>query len=305
MIWGIRFKRNLVVSIPSTFNASSMYGLVSEIFDENLDARCSSIILDFSRLQFIEPVGVVILSNIIESLKKAKVKYYFNNHSARTDANKYLDDAGFFQTYSGSAVFPDCHRRLTTIRLELVANQDATHFLYAELMPWIAQAVGLKPESLAAVRTSIEEVFHNIRDHSGVGIGCVFAQHFPRKNLIQIAISDFGKGIPTSVRTVKAEATDQEALRLACQEGFTTKSNIRNRGAGLPNLMRYIPQRNSGTILVSSGSACVSATKGDKSPKITARSTNGHYPGTLVRAILRTNTFEKLAEDAKREEFEW
>ena len=294
-----------MVNIPQTFNASTMYGLVSEIFDENLDARCSSITLDFSRLQFIEPVGVVILSNIIESLKKSKVKYSFQHCNTRTDANKYLDDAGFFQTYSGATVFPDHHRRLTTIPLKLVANQDATHFLYAELMPWIGQEVGLSAESLAAVRTSIEEVFHNIRDHSGVGIGCVFAQHFPNKKLIQIAISDFGRGIPNSVRTLRTEATDQEALRLACQEGFTTKSNVRNRGAGLPNLMRYIPQRNSGTILVSSGSANVSATKGDKAPKITARSTNGYYPGTLVRAVLRTDTFEKLSEDAKREEFEW
>ena len=247
----------------------------------------------------------MILSNIIESLKKSKVKYSIQNHNTRTDANKYLDDAGFFRTYTGSAVFNDYHRRLTTIPLKLVANQDATHFPYAELIPWIAQEVGLTAESLAAVRTSIEEVFHNIRDHSGVGVGCVFAQHFPNKNEIQVAISDFGRGIPTSVRTVKAEATDQEALRLACQEGFTTKSNVRNRGAGLPNLMRYIPQRNGGTILVSSGSANVSATKGDRAPKITPRSTNGYYPGTLVRAVLRTDTFEKLAEDAEREEFEW
>lgn len=293
------------MKIPPTFNASTMYGLVSEIFDENLDARCSSISFDFSRLQFIEPVGVVILSNIIESLKKSKVKYSFQSHDIRTGANKYLDDAGFFKTYTGNAVFHDCHRRSTTISLKLVANQDATHFLYAELMPWIADEVGLTAESLDAVRTSIEEVFHNIRDHSGVGIGCVFAQHFPNKNEIQIAISDFGKGIPTSVRTVRDKVTDQEALRLACQEGFTTKSNVRNRGAGLPNLMRYIPQRNSGTILVSSGSANVSATKGDKTSKITARSTNGYYPGTLVRAVLRTDTFEKLSEDAKREVFEW
>lgn len=305
MIWNIRFKKNLEVKVPRTFNVTSMYGLVSEIFDENLDARCSSIILDFSRLEFIEPVGVVILSNIIESLKKSKVKYSFKNHEERTVANKYLDDAGFFRTYTGRTIFGDCHQRSTTIPLKLVANQDATHFLYAELMPWIAQSVGLTEGSLAAVRTSIEEVFHNIRDHSGVGVGCVFAQHFPKKSEIQIAISDFGRGIPASVRTVKADATDQEALKLACQEGFTTKSNVRNRGAGLPNLMRYIPQRNSGTILVSSGSANVSATKGVTVPKITSRSTNGHYPGTLVRAVLRTDTFEKLAEDAKREEFEW
>jgi len=226
-------------------------------------------------------------------------------HNIRTVANKYLDDAGFFLTYTGSIAFPDQHRRPTTIPLQLVASADATHFLYAELMPWIAQQVGLSADSLAAVRTSIEEVFHNIRDHSGVGVGCVFAQYYPNKNQIQLAISDFGRGIPNSVRTVEANATDQEALRLACQEGFTTKSNVRNRGAGLPNLMRYIPQRNNGTILVSSGSANVSATKGDGGSKITARRINGYYPGTLVRAVLRTDTLERFSEDAEIEVFEW
>ncbi len=294
------------VKIPPNFNSTSMYALVTQIFDEHLNVRCSSVRFDFSTLEFIEPVGVVILSNLLESLKKADVKFKIKNHNTRTVANKYLDDAGFFETYTGSVVFKDDHHtRLTTIPLRLVANQDATHFLHAELMPWIGQEVGLSEESLAAVRTSIEEIFHNIRDHSGVGVGCVFAQHFPKKNEIQVAISDFGKGIPNVVRTVKNELNDRDALWLACQEGFSTKSNVRNRGAGLPNLMRYIPQRNGGTILVSSGAANVSATKGAEMPKITARSANGYYPGTLVRAILRTDTFERLSADAEREVFEW
>lgn len=305
MIWKVLFKKDLCVQVPQTFNASSMYGLVSQVFDENLDARCSSISFDFASLQWIEPVGVVILSNLIESLRKADVKVTIVNHSVLSGANKYLDDSGFFEAYTGKRAFAGQGVRPTTIPLKLVANSDATHFLYMELMPWIAQEVGLSAESLSAVRTSIEEVFHNIRDHSGVGVGCVFAQHFPNKNTIQIAISDFGKGIPNSVRTVRPHATDKEALRLACQEGFTTKSNVRNRGAGLPNLLRYIPQRNNGTVLVSSGAANVSATQGQKISKITAREAAGYYPGTLVRAILRTDTFERLSEDAESEVFEW
>ena len=121
-----------------------------------------------------------------------------------------------------------------------MASKDATSFLYFKLMPWIAREVGLKEESLSAIRTSIEEVFHNIRDHSGVGVGCFFAQHYPRKNEIELAISDFGLGFPAQVRTLIPSISDTDALKKASEEGFTTKSNVRNRGAGLTNIMNYI-----------------------------------------------------------------
>lgn len=174
-------------------------------------------------------------------------------------------------------------------------------------MPWIGQEVNLSDDSLSALRTSIEEIFHNIRDHSGVGIGCVFAQHYPRKKEIQIAISDFGQGIPTLVRTKLPEIlSDTDALRKACEEGFTTQSNVRNRGAGLANLMRYITLRNNGTVLISSGKAQISAVqKNLTSSKITAKASDGFYPGTLVRAILRTDTLEQVAKDTEQEIFEW
>ena len=32
---------------------------------------------------------------------------------------------------------------------------------------------------------------------------------------------------------------------------------------------------------------------------------NGIYPGTLVKVILRTDTFEAMAEDLNPEEFHW
>lgn len=155
------------------------------------------------------------------------------------------------------------------------------------MMPWIGRSVGMTTESLASIRVSLEEVLHNVRDHSGVDIGCTFAQHFPKKNRIQIAISDFGKGIPTVIRNKIPETSDSAALRLACQEGFTTQSNVQNRGAGLPTLIKYVTQNNGGNIL------------------ITARNTENYYPGTLVRVILRTDTLEQTAIDSESEEFIW
>jgi hypothetical protein len=70
--------------------------------------------------------------------------------------------------------------------------------------------------------------------------------------------------------------------------------------------MRYITQRNNGFVLISSGKAQLSAVKSNSiEPKITARTADGFYPGTLVRAILRTDTLEQAAEDTEIEVFEW
>lgn len=283
-----------------------MYPFIDKAIDEQCDAKCSKVIFDFSNLAWIEPVGVVVLSNLIEYFKKVGVKVSFTGHTVNSQANKFLDDSGFYNQYLKKYIFNDHNQRSTTIPLQLVAQQEATHFLYFKLMPWIGREVGLSDNSLSAIRTSIEEIFHNIRDHSGVGIGCVFAQHYPRKHEIELAISDFGLGIPCQVRTKLPDISDNAALKKASEEGFTTKSNVRNRGAGLTNIMRYITQRNNGTVLISSGKAQLSAVKGNAiEPKITARSVDGFYPGTLVRAKLRTDTLEHVVEDTEIEVFEW
>lgn len=311
MVWGVfqKPRREAIIEVPRTFNDATMYRFIGSVLDGQHEATATRINFDFSILNFIEPVGVVVLSNLIEYLRKNGVEVRFVHHNTNTSANKYLDDAGFFQHYLRKSVFPGCQLRGTTIPLKIIDSNEFTSYLYTKLMPWIAMEVGLTDTSLAALRTSLEEILHNVNDHSGVGAGCAFAQHFPRSNQIQIAISDFGHGIPNVVRTVAPELSDPEALRQACEEGFTTKSNVRNRGAGLPNLMRYVTQRNNGTVLIASGKGNVSAVKGGleaaPSTRITARHANGVYPGTLVRVILRTDTLERVAADAELEPFEW
>lgn len=306
LVFGILFRKDIIVDLPHTFNAETMYSFINTVIDEQCDAKCSKITFNFAKCTFIEPVGVVVLSNLIEYFKKIKVSIIFTGHTSITSSNKFLDDSGFFNHYLGKFVFDNHSLRNTTIPLELVASKDATSFLYFKLMPWIGREVGLSEDSLSAIRTSIEEIFHNIRDHSGVGIGCVFAQHYPRKNEIELAISDFGLGIPEQVKTAIPNLSDAEALRKASEEGFTTKSNVRNRGAGLTNIMRYITQRNNGRVVIISGRAQLSAVKGTKAvSKITARAVDGFYPGALVRCTLRTDTFESIIEDAELEVFEW
>lgn len=174
-----------------------------------------------------------------------------------------------------------------------------------KLIPWLAARMSTSELSLSVVRVCIEEIFHNINDHSGVTVGCIHAQYFPAGRDIQLAISDFGYGIPHNVRKVEPELDDARALALACKEGFTTQSNVRNRGAGLATLIKHVTGNNRGHIWIVSGKANLSAVHNAGVSKITARSTDGAYPGTLVRVTLREDSVVELAKEIEQEEFSW
>ncbi len=304
-MWNILNGDQIVLQLPKQFNMDSMYSFIQRAVNEQGDAQCKEITFDFSTLVFIEPVAIVVLSNLIEYFLKLGVKTNFSGHKNLTKPIIYLDDSGFFKHYLGKTLRVHAALRDTTLPLQLVANPKAIAYLYGEMMPWIALQLHTTEAAIATVRVCLQEIFHNINDHSGVNVGCVFAQHFPAKNEIHVAISDFGFGIPSNVRKVKPEVSDSQALSLALQEGFTTKSNVQNRGAGLPILMRYVTLRNRGAVLITSGKGNISAVLDGQTTKVTARDRPVAYPGTLVRVIFRTDTLENLAEDVEHEEFSW
>lgn len=294
-----------VVRLPRRFNADTMNYFIGRVVDERRNATCSHVTFDFSELDFIEPVGVVVLSNLIEYLKRIGVAVLFGYAGTRTPATNYLDDSGFFERYVGRKFRESASVRSSTLPLEHIAGADSTAYLYFKLMPWIGWVVKQSEYSLAPLRASLEEIFHNVKDHSGVDIGCAFAQYFPREHRLQFALSDFGDGIPEVVRRVRPGITDSEALKLACQEGFTTQTNVWNRGAGLPTLVKFVTQRNGGRVFLQSGSARLAATPHSDGTKLTARTIPGWYPGTLVQVILDASHLPKLAEDVEQEEFSW
>lgn len=211
----------------------------------------------------------------------------------------------FFNRYIGKKIFNGSDLRSTTIPLTLVDRTKVIEFLGVRFIPWIGYLVDIDSDSLATIKMCLEEIFLNINHHSEVTIGCVYAQHFPQKHQIKIAISDFGVGIPTTVRRKIPELDDRHAIIKACEEGFTTQSNVRNRGAGIPNLFRYVTKANKGKVIINSGRASIIAYPDGSDTKVTAKATSGFYPGTLVDVLLRTDTLEQVVSDVQLEDFSW
>ena len=317
-------EKSVEIRLPKIFNSDTMYGFLAHALTPEGNIRYQKINLNFGGLQSIEPVGVVVLSNLVEFLRLAGVNgsltgvWGEGTNNNRNQAVRYLDNSGFFlRYYNGKNLWGNAKCHETTLPLTLVPSLDTFKFLNSTMMPWIASTLNAPEHALATVRVCLDEILQNIVDHSGVEVGCVHAQFSPDSGTLEIAISDFGYGIPNKVRdfaasgvssgkfSISPDMSDAGALKLACEQGFTTKSNVRNRGAGIPNLLSVVTGRDRGNVWIVSGQAVVSAVHRSGISKITARTKTAVYPGTLVRVILKANVVKDFEKDIEPQEFSW
>jgi anti-sigma regulatory factor (Ser/Thr protein kinase) len=294
------------VAIPRYFNSNTMYALLSKIVGENRQPTDSTLVFDFRKLEFIEPEGYVVLANLIEWIVLNNSEYRFIcPPTGQSRAVSYLDDSRFFSEYLGEPLDNSSNSRSTTIPLQRVAYQESYGWVENKFVPWLSNRLNMTEASFSSIKACLVEIFNNIDDHAGsdVEVGCFFAQHYPNKDRVQVAVSDFGKGIPSNVRKVEqTQLGDGQAIMRATENGFTSKSQPANRGAGLNTLLCEVIDNNGGELHIYSDRGAVSCI-GDRSQgaRRTPKETTGVYPGTLISISFRTDTIENIPE----EEFLW
>lgn len=133
------FPEKVIVYLPESFNLASMRQFIQSAVDKQAEYNTKEITFDFSRLNFIEPEGVVVLANTIEHFRQAKVKVIFSGHTVNGSARRYLDDSGFFEHYLNRRIFIGSAPRETTVPFELFPARNYVPYLYQRLMPWIGQ----------------------------------------------------------------------------------------------------------------------------------------------------------------------
>lgn len=163
--------------------------------------------------------------------------------------------------------------------------------------------LGVPGAGLGSLRTCVKELFNNIIDHSTQENGFIHVQHHPNSGLIHIAVSDFGKGIPSNIRARFGAMSDGEAIRRASQPGVTTKSVPGNQGIGLDFLIDNVTgNRGHLSIYSFSGSLhCHVSSPGNVARTVQVSSAS--YPGTLVNIWLNPDTF--VGDDVQEETLEW
>ncbi|MED4726975.1 MULTISPECIES: ATP-binding protein [Aneurinibacillus] len=295
------------IHVPSQFNRHSMYTLINRVIDADKLPRDEKFIFDFRTLSFIEPVGITVLSNLIQWLFRRNIQVGVRYNEAeihnRRSPIKYLDDSMFFQHYAGKTFNPNASLRETTLPLEHVAYNRSYQWIQDKFITWLSYRLNLSRASFDNIKICMEEIFNNINDHAQENIGCVFAQEYPNINEIRVAISDFGVGIPYNVQQQLPFLDDCEAILEATNEGFTTKSTPGNRGAGLDTLIRNVVNNNQGSIHIHSNHGIVSFTHGYDGICVDKKQSDSFYPGTLLEIVLRTDTIPQIEE--QEEEFEW
>ncbi|MNW51809.1 Histidine kinase-, DNA gyrase B-, and HSP90-like ATPase [compost metagenome] len=291
------------VYLPKYFNRNTMYELVASVLDEDMIPKSKEFEFDFTTLNFIRPVGVTVLSNLIGKLKKHGSRvgftYYMPDRKKRFCPMAFLDDSMFFKHYLHETLDANSSLRPTTLPLADVTYEASYQYL-DNTISWLAGKLSLTKESLGDLKASLGEIFNNIIDHSSENAGSVFIQQYPKEDKVMVSISDFGVGIPSSIQNIVSGIDDAEALRLAIKEGFTTKSTPKNRGAGLDFLLHNVVKNNKGTVYIHSNHGILCSTNSNNRINNSITKTSGFYPGTLFEIEFRTDNIEYL-----EEEFSW
>ncbi len=255
----------------------------------------NEICFDFSNLNFIRPTGMAFLCNMVDWLASLECKVFFQGHTALTAPLRYLDDSQFFNMKLGANIRINARCRSTTFQLQQVRHSDSSASLALKFLPWLADRLDATPQavSLQDIKTCSMELFNNIRDHTQFDIGCICAQHYPRDNQVEIAIADFGLGIPNSVRKIRPEMTeDASAITEAFVLGFTTKGHPNNMGAGLPFLRDNCVGVHGSTVTVYSGYSILTHYRQNGVIQSTPQKSENFCPGTVISIILNKGSLD-------------
>ncbi len=131
---------------------------------------------------------------------------------------------------------------------------------------------------------SIYEIFINAKMHSDTEKIFVCGQFFPAKHKIEFMITDIGSGIRNAVNNrFGTNLTAVQAIKWAVKDRNTTKKGV-SGGIGLALLHDFI-KTNKGMVQIISNQGFWQLNNG----KITTRSFNDEFPGTMVNISVHTD----------------
>lgn len=292
------------IKLPVKFDLTATSRFVRGIVGANGSPNDSTFNFDFSMINFIDGSGYTVLSNTIAWLLSQKIECTFSNFkNLQKQAITYLDDCGFFWRYTGSSLRYDARVRDTTLPCVAIEHAQAFGWLENTLSPWLGYVMNVSHGALASVRTCVKELFHNINDHSMQHTGFVHVQHYPNIKRVGITVSDFGTGIPNTIKARFGNMGDGAAILHASQEGVTAKTQPRNMGAGLNYLIDRVTANEGRVQIVSlAGYLNCFRDRGGATRRLPSVG-NGTYPGTLVDISLDTRLF--VGDEEERVEVEW
>ena len=198
--------------------------------------------LDFSRCDFLKQNAVAFLGGMISHIKSIGGSVSLNTDTLTSALQANLEQNGFLFEM-GEDVSPWDGNSVPYREDREPDMQKISRYLQEK---WIGKGwLNIDPSLIEAIVSNVLEIYSNAFTH-GYSPNGVYScgQKYPQLEELKITAIDFGIGIPQSVRnylqaTGKQDTiSDDKALQLAFQEGFSTRPEL--GGMGLKLLKEFI-----------------------------------------------------------------
>lgn len=209
--------------------------------------------LDFSKAKMLNPFFLGGIASTID-YARFKGKNIKLNHSENYRISSYLERICFPACYSPEkeneqAFFQQLEGYQGKTYIPIIAFPTGSDNYHSSIREKMLSAVSallknqlnFKERERQPLAYFLDELTHNVNDHSGAGKGFLFAQFYPGSNYLDLVICDNGKGIYASYEgNAKFKPSDEiEAVRFAVN-GRSTKDRPESKGFGISTSRRML-----------------------------------------------------------------
>lgn len=276
------------VIIFDSLNKSRWLAKISELYSVYAmpipESRITLKFDDKLNVSQIEPVHLVTLACLIQYLFDKGHKVYMS--STNVEIHDYIfNDLDFSAYWKGGKNHVNAHRSNDIFNLWRIV--EAEKDLYAKNVERYLTQNYFQDKDLSAISVSLVEAFYNVFDHARANENAFSILRYDRnRNILSVAIADFGIGIARSVRNFNNEIkSDVEAIEWALEDHSTVKSTAHNKGLGMGNILAIA---SSARILSGNGLTVIIAD--DRK----SFGTTFKFPGTLIYLDVDLTSFEDV-----------
>lgn len=238
----------ITLEVPTLYDSighyDQMFALWNQVNGDGLEVT-----FRFSHCNFLKQNAVAFISGLgkLVQHRGGSVQFEWNTLDDRIHTN--LAQQGFLAAFGS----PEEPWTGNSIPLRIDRTMDVTGLMDYLKSKWLGRGwINVSQKLRDAIVGRVWEIYANAFEHSHSTVG-IFScgQHYPNKKRLDLAVVDFGVGIPSNVRMfVQNESLPAgRTLEWAFQAGNTTKPNGMGRGMGL-DLLREFVKLNQGRLEV-------------------------------------------------------
>jgi hypothetical protein len=279
------------VRLPARIFESNLHSLLTTL--ARADATKEPVHLDFSRVEFWIPAGIVATCAMLSRWRE-QGRDWSLAHLEKCRALQHLQNADFFERAGISLpkkLHPTESASLVEIREILPGSVRLNDDVATRLAIQIAGTTDRLDDVLRFSEYAAGEILSNCRQHA-MKPGFAAAHYLASTQTARLAVADYGIGVRESFRSTGSvdydeQMSDAEVLELAMTPWKSSKTHLAalpygrssNKGIGL-KMIRHMVVNSFGEFLLASGRAWIRYR-----PGITIRGILGHgasIPGVLV-----------------------